>query len=141
MNLVDKNKFQLLRGGVPGNYEGCFDTVVETTVEVSEGMFVEHDVASNKYKLVAAKTAKPCYMVIEGNAKDASWAGNFTERAAVIRGNFQVQTTQFVVTGLAKGDSVTVIDGKLAKSLAPGDEVGYVLDLDAVEGTIVVDIF
>lgn len=140
MSLKDKNKFQLLRGGVPGNYNGCVDSV-ETTVAglaVASGDFVEFTAAG--YAKVATASKKPYYCVIEGNAQEDSFAGNFTNRIAVVRGNYRVQTTVFDPAGIVPGASLTIVNGKLANAVGEAVVVGMAISVGA-DNTLVADMF
>ena len=145
MALIDKNDFQVLRGGVPGNYEGCHDSVLEmnTGVTAASGDFVTFDAGTGKYDLLTlAGTGadRAAYMVIEGNSGNDSYAGDFTDRVAGIKGTFKVQLNMgaFVPT---IGDAVTVIAGKFAAQLTIEKLVGEVVAYDAISKIGIVDMY
>lgn len=146
MSLIEKNDFQVLRGGVPGNYEGCHDAALEINdgVVVASGNIVGLDAATGKYDLVTladgAVVNKAMYMVIEGNSGNDSFSGVFTGKVAGLRGTFRVQTKQFNATGMAVGELVSVVAGKLEVNSAK-PAVGEVLSYDAVSGIVTVDMF
>lgn len=141
MSLIAKNDFQILRGGVPGNYEGCHDAVLElnTGVEVSSGQFVAMDSGTGKYDLLTLTAAnRAFYLVIEGNAGTDSYAGEFTDRAAGIKGTYKVQVKLDYVPAL--GDAVTVIAGVFAPATTEL-KVGEVVSIDAVSGIAIIDMY
>ena len=146
MSLIEKNDFQVFRGGVPGNYEGCHDAAMEINngVIVASGNIVTLDAGTGKYNLATladgAIVLKALYMVIEGNSANDSYAGEFTGKVAGLRGTFRVQTKQFNATAMAIGALVSVVAGKLEVAAAK-PAVGEVLSYDAVSGIIIVDLF
>lgn len=146
MALIEKNDFQILRGGVPGNYEGCHDAALDIAdAEVVEsGHVLELDGATGKYTKATLANGtvvlKSLYTVIEGNSGNDSFAGEFTEKAAGLKGAFRVQTKKFNATGMVAGATVSVVAGLLEVDAAK-PPVGQVVSYDAVSGIVVVDMF
>lgn len=146
MALIDKNDFQILRGGVPGNYEGCHDAAldIKDAEIVASGEILELDGATGKYTKATladgAAVLVALYTVIEGNSGNDSYSGEFSEKAAGLKGGFRMQTSKFDATGMVAGASVTVEAGQL-KVNAAKPAVGQVVSYDAVSGLIVVDMF
>ncbi len=137
MSLIEKNKFQVLKGGVPGNYEGCHDAnlVIASGVTAVNGNIVAFDGSEYDLLTLTADEVRAFYMIIEGTD---SYSGEFTGKAVVLRGNYRVQTQKFVSTSMAVGALVSVVAGEL-KVDAALPPVAEVIAYDAVEGTIVVD--
>jgi len=146
MALIDKNDFQILRGGVPGNYEGCHDATldIKAGVVAASGELFAFDAVSGKYdKLTLAAGAvagRKFYAIIEGNAGTDSFAGEFTEKAAGLAGTFRMQTKKVNPVGMALGAAVTVVAGLLEVD-ATRPAVGEVISWDAVSGIAIVDMF
>lgn len=142
MALIDKNEFQVLRGGVPGNYEGCHDSVLEmdTGVVAASGDFVAFNAGTGKHALLTLGTGQRAfYMVIEGNSGNDSYAGDFTDRVAGIKGTYKVQLNlgAYVPT---LGDAVTITAGKFADA-GTDTAVGEVVAYDAVSKVGIVDMY
>ena len=144
MSLIEKNDFQILRGGVPGNYEGCHDDALELNdgVTAVRGEFVSLDSGTGKYdKTTLADGAAPLqafYIVLEGNSGNDDFSGEFTGRVAGLKGRYKVQTKKFDATGMALGAVVSVEGGEF-KINGAKPAVGEVVGFDAVAGIIVVD--
>jgi len=151
MSLIDKNtNFQLTRGGIPGNYEGCHDEVLELkdTVEVVTGEMVSFDSVSEKFIktiMVDAGFKMPFYTIIEGNALADSYSGAYVGKAAAVRGTYQVSTKNFDPTDVAVGGYMTIIDGKFYATAtaahATKPAVGLIRSYDSVNEIVVVDVF
>lgn len=149
MALIDKNDFQILRGGVPGNYEGCHDDALEIkdAETVESGHVLELDGVTGKYtKATLTGTADTerasvaLYTVIEGNSGNDSFSGEFADKAVGLKGSFKMQTSKFNASGMAAGEKVTAKAGLLeVDSALPS--VGQVVSYDAVAALIVVEMF
>ena len=115
MSLIEKNDFQILRGGVPGNYQGCVDLVFESAeVDIEPGHILELDVATGKYKKAVVITTgqdapltKQYYMAL--NAHD-DYDIEFTGKYVGLRGSFRVKipVANVVVTNCAIGKRATI---------------------------------
>ena len=116
MSLIEKNEFQIIRGGVPGNYQGCVDLVFESAAtDLEPGYIVELDTSNGKYKKAAtistAHTAPltiQYYMVL--NAHD-DYDTEFTGKYVGLRGSFRVKMP--VANVVVDTDSVPAV-GKRA---------------------------
>ena len=120
MSLIEKNKFQILRGGVPGNYQGCVDcTFTSTSSGLLPGMFVEYQASSDNYVVVPSledlgtqPRGKIMWMCISDPADpDVKFTGVYVG----LRGSFRakIPTTGLTGTGFANGALLTVHEGKL----------------------------
>lgn len=149
-SLIEKNDFQILRGGVPGNYEGCHGQTLEINdgVVVESGHLLSFDGGTGKYNLASladggagadlTRAVVPVYVVIEGNSGNDSFSGEFTEKAAGLKGAYVMQTKKFNAAGMVVGAKVSVVAGLLEVS-ATKPTVGVVTSYDAVSAIVIVD--
>lgn len=139
MSLIDRNDFQVLRGGVPNSYQGCHDENIEmkdgtavvagdiVMIDAASGKFVKADLADAAVNHVALFT------ITEGNSD--TFSGAFVEKATGITGRYKVQTKNFEPTGMAVGALVSLVAGVLTVDAAK-PAVGQVAEYDAAAGII-----
>ncbi len=141
MSLIERNDFQILRGGVPGNYEGCHDAVLDIDPAITDGVMSGECVmwGANGYVKASMTAAKvPFYMVIEGNSEADSYAGAFVNKATGIRGTFRAQVK---IAAGNDGDFVSLEDGAFVAVDGTHAAVGQILSRDAVSGIAVIDMY
>ena len=134
MSLIEKNEFQILRGGVPGNYQGCVDcTFTSTSPGLLPGMIVEYQASTDNHAAVssledlgAQPRGKIMWMCISDPADpDVKFTGAYVG----LRGSFRAKIPAAAIdfTGIVKGAQLSVAGGKL-KMVSGKETVGCVID-------------
>jgi len=140
---VIRPKFDVVRGWPQGSaHDRTFESVVDgggAPLKLRQGSFVTTTTNAGECKPATVGTGAtallPLWLVIEGNDESDSYAGDYLDKAVVIKGSFEVllSETMFVANAYTPSDHLTIIGGQFAPA-NPGVNEGinaYVLSYDA----------
>lgn len=139
------DKFEILRGWDPSSADGADPSFAPrisggNPVALTPGMIVEYRSDSTVDVSTATTTAKPVYVVVEGNTIDTDT--QFVGKVLCVRGKLTVKTDKFPGAQVfAIGGAVTFTAGLLVDMAGGTQLAGFVIaDNRTTDGTITVDL-